>query len=335
MLCQIESYPVKKVKHRWVISSCSLLLLILLPHFITSPYFQHVLIFIFIYTALGSAWNIIGGYAGQWSLGHAAFFGIGAYTSTLFLMHFNLTPWIGMILGGIVAMMVSLCVGFPCFKLRTHYFAMATITFGEIMRLIFLWLPFTEGAMGLTLPIGNIPSLYHMLWANKIPYYYIALSMTLGVILLTYQIDRSRLGLYLKAIKQDEDAARNLGINATQYKMIAMGISSFLTAMMGSLYAQYTQYIDPEAVMPFMLSLFMILIPIFGGLGTIFGPVLGGIILTPLAEMTRVLLGGKGVGLDSILYGAVIIIFSIYFPGGVVAFFKMGKSKKWIKTAAS
>lgn len=296
----------------------TLIFFLILPFFVHSPYLLHVLIFTFIYVALGSSWNIIGGYAGQWALGHAAFFGVGAYTSTILLLHFKLTPWIGMVAGGGAAILISLCIGYPCFKLRTHYFAMATITFGEIMRLIFLWLPFTGGAMGLILPIGNIPSVYYMLWASKIPYYYIALFFAIGIVLLTYQIDRSRLGIYLKAIKEDEDAARNLGINATRYKLVAMGMSTFLTALMGSLYAQYTQYIDPEAVMSFTLSLLMILIPIFGGLGTILGPVLGGVILAPVAETTRVLLGGKGAGLDMLIYGVVIIILSLYFPGGLI-----------------
>ena len=299
-----------------------LTILVVIPFFIQSPYFRHVFIFIFIYVTLGSSWNIIGGYAGQWALGHAAFFGIGAYTSTLLLLHFDLTPWVGMVAGGLVAIAVSLCIGYPCFKLRTHYFAMATVTFGEIMRLIFLWLPFTGGAGGLILPVNKIPSAYHMLWASKVPYYYIGLFFTTGTLFLTYQIHRSKLGMYLKAIKQDEEAARNLGIDATKYKLAAMGMSAFLTALMGSLYAQYIQYIDPEAVMPFMLSLFMILIPIFGGLGTIWGPVLGGVILTPVAEITRVLLGGKGGGLDMLIYGIVIIIFSLYFPRGLITYIK-------------
>ncbi len=310
------------------LSLLGLILCLGLPMVVTSPYIRHVFIFIFIYSSLGSSWNIIGGYAGQWSLGHAAFFGIGAYTSTLLLIHFNLTPWIGMFVGGLVSMAISLLIGYPCFNLRTHYFAMATVTFGEIIRLIFLWLPFTGGAMGLTMPVGKIPSLYLALWGNNLPYYYLALFFAVGAVLITVQINKSRLGMYLKAIKQDEDAARNLGINVTKYKMVAMGISSFMTALMGSVYAQYIQYIEPASVMPFMLSIMMILIPIFGGIGTIFGPVLGAVILIPIAEVSRVLWGGGGGGLDLFIYGVVIIVFAMYFPGGLLSHFTKGKARR-------
>jgi len=227
-------------------------------------------------------------------------------------------------------MAISLLIGYPCFNLRTHYFAMATVTFGEIMRLIFLWLPFTGGAMGLTMPVGEIPSLYLGLWASKLPYYYLALFLSVGAVLITVQIDRSRLGMYLKAIKQDEDAARNLGINATMCKLVAMGISSFMTALMGSVYAQYIQYIEPDSVMPFMLSIMMILIPIFGGVGTVFGPVLGGGILIPVAEASRVLWGGRGAGLDLFIYGVIIIVFALYFPGGLMSYLTKSKTIKGI-----
>jgi branched-chain amino acid transport system permease protein len=296
-----------------------------IPIVVKSPYLLHVLIFVFLYSALGSSWNIIGGYAGQWSLGHAAFFGIGAYTSTLLLIHFDLTPWVGAFIGGLVASSISLLIGYPCFNLKTHYFAMATVTFGEIMRLIFLWLPFTGGATGLTMPIGEIPSLYYGLWADKRPYYYLTLFLAVGAVIITYQIDRSRLGMYFKAIKQDEEGASNLGIDATKFKLMAMGMSTFLTAMAGTMYAQYVQYIEPASVMPFMLSIMMILIPIFGGVGTVFGPVVGALVLTPIAEITRVFLGGRGVGIDMIIYGIVIILLALYFPGGVISTLKRRK----------
>ena len=306
-----------------IIISLILIIFVILPIIVESPYLRHVFIFILIYIALGSSWNIIGGYAGQWSLGHAAFFGIGAYTSTLLLLHLNLTPWVGIFIGGVAATIVSFIIGFPCFKLRTHYFAIATLAFGEIMRLLFLWFPFTGGSMGLLLPIVKIPSAYYMLWANKLPYYYICLFLVIGIVWLTYKIDQSRLGMYLKAVKQDEDAAKNLGINVTKYKVLAMGISSFLTAMMGTIYAQYIQFIDPVTVMPFILSLYMILIPIFGGLGTVFGPLLGAVILVSIEEITRVLFGGMGIGIDLMFYGLVIIILSLYFPKGLIGYIKV------------
>src|SRR5438552_4582409 len=151
-------------------------LLAALPLVVDDIYYQHVLIICLVYVVLGQAWNLVGGYAGQWSLGHAAFFGLGAYTSTLLLLHANVSPWLGMIAGGFVAAVVACAIAFPCFKLRTHYFAMATLAIGETVRVLFLAVDWTGGANGLVLPVQRIPSTRDMLWADKEPYLLIILA---------------------------------------------------------------------------------------------------------------------------------------------------------------
>jgi branched-chain amino acid transport system permease protein len=161
----------------------------------------------------------VGGYAGQWSLGHAAFFGLGAYTSTLLLLRAGVSPWIGMVGGGLTAALVACLIAFPCFRLRTHYFALATLAIGETFRVLFLAFDWTGGANGLVLPVQRIPSSFDMPWASQRPYFYVILTMVVTVTLVMAQVERSRLGIYLRAINQDEEAAARLGIEPRRYKL--------------------------------------------------------------------------------------------------------------------
>ena len=294
------------------------------PLVVDDIYYQHVLVICLVYVVLGQAWNLVGGYAGQWSLGHAAFFGLGAYTSTLLLLRANVSPWIGMPAGGLVAALVACLIAFPCFRLRTHYFAMATLAIGETFRVLFLALDWTGGANGLVLPVQRMPSWPDMLWASKRPYFYVILTMAVVVTLLIAQVERSRLGVYLRAINQDEDAAARLGIEPRRYKLAALAASAFVTGVTGTFYAQYTTYIDPSSVMPPMLSVRMVLVPVFGGLGTVAGPLIGAFTLIPLSEATRVTWGGRGLGIDQVVYGAIIVWLTVWMPGGVVALLRRG-----------
>jgi len=297
-------------------------------------YYQHVLIICLVYVALGQAWNLVGGYAGQWSLGHAAFFGLGAYTSTLLLIRLNVSPWFGMLAGGLVAAAVACAIAFPCFKLRTHYFAMATLAIGETLRVLFLAFDWTGGATGLTLPLQRIPSWRDMLWASKGPYLAIILIMAVAMTLVIAQVERSRLGIYLRAINQDEEAAARLGIDPRRYKLAALAGSAFVTGMTGTFYAQYTTYIDPFSVMAPMLSVRMVLVPVFGGVGTVAGPIIGAFVLIPLSEATRVIWGGRGIGIDQVIYGAIIVWLTLWAPGGVVALWRRRRRARLVPRAA-
>src|SRR2546426_4884141 len=305
-----------------------------LPLLVEDIYYQHVLVICLVYVVLGQAWNMVGGYAGQWSLGHAAFFGVGAYTSTLLLLRATVSPWLGMFVGGFVAATVACLIAFPCFRLRTHYFAMATLAIGETVRVLFLAFDWTGGATGLVLPVQRIPSSYDMLWASKLPYFYVILAVAVVVTLLIVQVERSRLGVYLRAINQDEEAAARLGIEPRRYKLAALAGSAFVTGLTGTFYAQYTTYIDPFSVMSPMLSVRIVLVPVFGGLGTVAGPIIGAFVLIPLSETVRVVWGGRGIGIDQVVYGAIIVSLTLWMPGGVVALWRRRRRARLVPQPA-
>ena len=271
-------------QNKWIGLIIVAVLFLLFPVFFTLPFPRHLMIMIFLYATMGLAWNLIGGYAGQISLGHAIFFGIGAYTSSLMLMKLWISPWVGMLMGGIFSVIVAFIIGYPCFKLAGHYFAIATIAIGEIAQHWMLNWDWAGAAVGLTLPILPESLINLEFHSSKAPYYYIALGILTLAILFTYFVDRSKLGYYFKAIKGDLEAARSLGINVWKYKFYALALSAFLTSLCGSFYAQYVLYIDPDSVFPLMLSIVVCLVATLGGVGTVWGPVIGAFILIPISQ---------------------------------------------------
>jgi branched-chain amino acid transport system permease protein len=294
-----------------------ILVLLLFPVFVSDPFPRRIMILIFLFAMLGQAWNILGGFAGQVSLGHAAFFGIGAYTSTILLIRLGITPWIGMIAGGLVAVILSQIIGYPSFRLSGHYFVIATIVLAEIIHIIFINWRWAGGAVGLTLPLLPQSLINLQFHANRLPYYYISLGLLAVMMLVAYGITISKPGYYFRAIKNDPSAASSLGINIANYKMFAIAISAFFTGVGGAFYAQFVLYIDPESVFGFMLSVIIMLIPVLGGIGTLWGPVLGAFILIPLSEYTRVYLSGLGSALDMVVYGLLILLVAIFEPRGM------------------
>lgn len=287
------------------------------PLVVTNPTDQNFLILILMLAQLGVAWNIVGGYAGQVSLGHAAFYGLGAYTSTALTLSFGVNPWLGIPIGGLVAVLFALMIGGPCFRLKGHYFAMATIAVAEILQTLFTNWDWAGGAVGLTLPFAAA-GWKTLVFNGKLPYYYLALGL-LGVTLAANAaIARSFIGYYFRAIKDEPDAARSLGISLTRYKLIALCVSSFFTALGGSLYAQKELFIDPASTMSTALSIKMALVAILGGVGTLWGPVVGAVLLTAIEESSRAFLGGSGRGTDLIVYALLIIGVAVFYPGGIV-----------------
>jgi branched-chain amino acid transport system permease protein len=300
-----------------------ILLVALVAPLFTSDYYQHVILLIFFWAYLGTSWNILGGYAGQLSLGHAVFFGVGAYTSSLLFVNLGLSPWIGMLVGGLVAALVGLFIGFASFHygLKGPYFALVTIAFGEVMRHIFNnWQP-VGAAMGILIPLeGNAPGIFQ--FSAKYPYYYIALAMMLIGLEITRAVERSKFGYQMVALRENEDTAESLGVNTKGVKLTAIALSSFLTGMGGSFYAQYFLYIDPETVFLLSVSVDIALRPIIGGLGTIAGPVIGSFILTPLSEITRLVFGGRYAGVALMSYGLILMAVVLLAPGGAVGWFR-------------
>jgi branched-chain amino acid transport system permease protein len=305
------------------------------PLLFTGPFPRHVMIMIFLYGALATAWNILAGYCGQISLGHAVYFGIGAYTSTLLVREAALTPWLGMLAGAALAVMVSQLIGYPCFRLRGHYFAIATIGVGEIVQTSMLNWDLVGAARGLFVPIKRPDSLLNFQFhQSKAVYYYIALGLLVLAVGVTRWIERSRRGYYFRAIKEDQDAAASLGVRVAREKQAAMAVSAALTALGGTFWAQYVLFIDPESVFPLSLSILVCLVAVLGGVGSLWGPVLGAAVLVPLSEGTRVFLGGTGKALDLLIYGALIMVIAVFQPAGLMGLVRQLASKRPVAASA-
>ncbi|MBI3029649.1 MAG: branched-chain amino acid ABC transporter permease [Candidatus Rokubacteria bacterium] len=306
---------------RWALS-LALLVLVILPNFLGS-YLLTVFIFIFFYAYLGQAWNLLGGYGGQISLGHAAFVGVGAYTSTYLSMTYKLSPWIGMFIGGAAAALLGGVIGYLGFRfgLRGFYFILLTVAFAEICRLIVSHLEPLGGALGLFITFTGNP--WQFQFSDNRSYYYIALGMMLASVAIVGAVERSRMGAYLVAIREDEDASEALGVNAFATKLAAIVLSAFLTGMGGTFYANYLFSLQPNTAFGIPLSVEIILRPIVGGSGTLVGPILGSFILSPLAEVSRAYFARGGLsGVHLIIYGSLLIAVVLFFPRGAYPYLR-------------
>jgi branched-chain amino acid transport system permease protein len=302
------------------VATAACLALLVYPLVFTGPFPLHVMIMTFLFAILGVAWNLMGGYAGMFSFGQAAFFGIGAYTSSYLFTSHGISPWVGLVAGGILAAVTAAAIGWPCSNLRGHYFAIASIAFAEIVRIHFNNWKLIGAAEGLTIPMHQGGLGAFQFHGSKAPYYYLGLAF-LGVALLVSRwVARSRTGFYFRAIKESHELAMVLGISFVRYRMWAIMLSAFLSAAAGTLYAQYILYLDPESVLILSISVQVVLVSMLGGAGTVLGPAIGAAILIPLSEITRVKLGHRGTGVDMMVYGALIWLISVYQPKGVWGF---------------
>jgi branched-chain amino acid transport system permease protein len=294
-------------------------------------YILHVLIQVLFFGYLGQSWNIMCGYTGQLSFGHAAFFGIGTYTSTLLLLRLGVTPWLGMFVGAFLAALLGLAVGAVSFKYGAKgvFFAFITLATAEIVKLVaLLWGSLTNGAEGLLIPFReqNI-FMYSIAMENRWLFYYIIFGKLIICIYIAHRIRKMRLGYYLRALRQSEDAAEMIGLNVYRYKLLAVAISAFLTAFAGTFYAHYYQHFEPEDIFGIPVS-FNILFPvIIGGGGYLFGPLLGSGILTLFEEVSRAIMPEMMHGFHRILYGVLIIVVILYLPEGLMSIFSKLKSK--------
>lgn len=272
----------------------------------TAPYQMHIFILIIIWAIIGTAWNLLGGYAGQVSFGHAAFFGLGAYTAGLLKLHFDLSPWWGMALGPILATLVALPIGLICFRLRGPYFALAMLSLGEIFRLLFINLSsLTNGAKGILI----MPEI-----TSKALYYYVGLFLLAVTIYTTNRIIKSKTGYYLVSIREDQDASTSLGINTTKYKNIALLPSAFFTGLAGAFYMNYMAFIDPNIVFSLSnVSVMVILVVMLGGVATTWGPTIGAGIYIFLGELFRTTLGTANV----LVFGVLVCLIILFLPNGI------------------
>jgi len=301
----------------WPIVATGVVLLAL-PFLVRDTFFLNAMILVFLFGAMAQGWNLIGGYAGQISFGHAVFFGVGAYAASMLLSRLALSPWVGAWVGAALSATVALAVGYPTFRLRRHFFALATIALGEIARISFLNWRFVGGAIGLYLPLEYRNRFGFLMWDSKRPYYLVALALFALATALVAVLDRNRVGTYLRAINQDEEAAEMLGIPARRYKLYAIALSAVVASLCGTVYALYVLYIDPYNVMAGRISLLVVVIALIGGRGTVWGPVLGAVFIVMLNEYMRSWLGGTGSGADFILFGLLIVLISVREPKGLV-----------------
>jgi branched-chain amino acid transport system permease protein len=332
-------------------------LLFLFPRFVESTYALHIMILIFINIVMGSSWNILGGYTGQYSVGHSAYFGMGAYTTMILMQFRQIPPWYGVWAGMLSALVIALVIGSICFRLRGPYFVLASIAVAEIFRVSALNLKdVTNGAEGILtteIPPFKIGTTVITDFSSKVPFYYTGLVFVLVVILVTWLVQHSKPGYFFQAIREDQDAANSLGINLTIYKNLALSISAIFTSLAGSLYALYVGFIDPTTVLSLELSVSIVLICIIGGIGTIMGPVIGALVLVPLSEALRSNYVGETltksglVSADSalgnfltenlshahvLIYGILVVVVILFMPDGILGFFKKFAARKQKET---
>ncbi len=302
-------------KKNWFLLAILGVVVVAIPPFLGS-YFQHVLILIMMWVTMATAWNLLGGYCGQVSFGHAVFFGLGAYGGGLLHLHWGTSPWWGMIAGPLLAVIIGIPIGLITFRLRGAYFALAMLALGETFRIVFInWEPVTAGAVGM---------IFSRTWgAQKLPYYYIALAVAALSIYVVYRLVHSKYGYYFVSIREDQDAAEGLGIPTTKYKLYALIPSAFFTGLAGAVYMNYIAYIEPHSVFNLSaISIMMMLCVMLGGAGTLWGPVLGAAAYTILSEALR-----AGIGpLAYLIFPIIACLIIMFLPDGIIG--DWGKIKR-------
>jgi branched-chain amino acid transport system permease protein len=287
----------------------ALIVLAALPLGVRNPYVLHLLIMTFLWVLLGQAWNLLGGFTGQISYGHAAFFGVGAYTTGILVKSGLSTAvaWSGLLLGGLAAALIASIIGWICFRLRGPYFSLSVLALAEVLRLVAVnWKQLTNGAEGI---------LYIPAFTSKAYYYWIILAVALLCFLVIRAVMRSKLGFYFLSIREDQDCAESLGIDTTRYKLYSLLISAFFTGVAGSFYMNYLGFIDPGIVFSIAdISIMMILVTMLGGAATMWGPALGAVIYILVSEFFRVWVKSGHL----IFFGVLIIFIIIFFPSGIV-----------------
>lgn len=299
-----------------VVAIILFILLFAVPLFLKNNYLLSILVQIFLFAALGSAWNIIGGFARQISWAHASFFLIGAYTGMLMFQRLRISPWVSVFAGLILAVGFAVFMGAPSFRLRGTYFSLATIAVGQMIReLVVYFSGLTGGNNGIVIS-SKFKGFAVMRWNEETPYYYIFLILLILILGVVYMVDRGRLGYYLKAIREDQDAAESLGIRSSKVKMNALIISAACTSVLGTFYAFKMSYIDPTMVGSFDLAVKIGVIAIVGGIGTFWGPLLGAIVIIPLMEACNAFLPATWSGASLALYGLILMLIVIFKPEG-------------------
>jgi branched-chain amino acid transport system permease protein len=307
--------------------SVALALVIAYPLLFSTPFQQRLGALVLLYAIAASAWNIVGGYAGQVSVGHVVFFGCGAYAAMGVYHHLQLSPLVGIPVGIVFAVGIAAVIGVPTLRLSGHYFSMATIAVAELARLIVINVEFLGAAVGLSGP--TVPrNVFDVSFISALPYYYLFLVVLIITLAITWWMTNSRMGFYLRAIRDSERAARSLGAPASRTKLYAFMLSAGFTSVAGALYAMMFGFVDPESGLGILISVKMLIMAALGGAGLLFGPLVGAAILVPLEEISNSVLGGKGAGLTFVVYGAIIVLIARFQPGGILELFNRLMAKR-------
>ncbi|MFV0353371.1 MAG: branched-chain amino acid ABC transporter permease [Oscillospiraceae bacterium] len=311
----------------------SLAALIIIPLFIRREFAINVLILCCIWGIMGIGWNFIGGYAGQVSNGHALFYAVGAYTGGLCMNWFQMTPWISMWIGVAISVLIAFVLGIPLLRLRGHYFAIATMALVECARIIFLNWEWIGGATGISFQRLDLPQWYTWQFVAKHPFYYLCLAFLVVFLVLSKIMENSKFGYYCRAIRANQESAESTGVNAARYKRIAYMISAGIVSIGGALYAQYIQYLDPTVLLPLANSMLIVLVCVMGGIGTVWGPVLGAFVMTMINEYSRSNFARIS-GLNLVIYGVLVIIIVLFLPDGLISLVKRLNPKNRFKKSA-
>jgi ABC-type branched-subunit amino acid transport system ATPase component/ABC-type branched-subunit amino acid transport system permease subunit len=300
-------------RQRWAIFAFAVAILALSFLLLKSAYYQLVLTQVLLWGVLSLAWNLLCGYSGYFSFGHAGFWGLGAYTVALGLMYLDLSPWISIPICAAVGALAGAIIGYPTFRLRGHYFALAMLAYPLATLYLFQWLGYQE----LTLPMKREARLLYMQFEDPRSYVVLALGLLVAALLISLKLENSRFGMSLLAIKQNEPAAEAAGINTWRWKMLALMLSGALAAMAGGLYGVVLLVVTPETVFGMLVSAQALILALFGGVGSLWGPVIGAMMLVPLAEGLNAELGDVLPGIQGVVYGIAIIAIVLMAPEGV------------------
>jgi branched-chain amino acid transport system permease protein len=319
----MTDWLIKGVSRRALLLLAALFAVLVAAPFFVNDYLLTVLILILYFAYVGQAWNVMMGFAGQLSLGHALYVGLGAYVTAALFIHFGIGPWLGLLLALPVSMAVGAIIGFLAFRFRVAgvYFAILTIAFAEFARIGFDHFAWVGGSAGFFLPVKQYTG--NDLWllrGSPSMFYYVLLAATALAFVGCHLLLRSRIGYFWLAIREDERAARATGIDTFRYKMYAVVISAGMTAFAGVFYAFFYNNLFPEQVFHILRSIELIIGPVIGGLGTLFGPILGAFVLTGLAELLHAVLGAFGIdvpGVKQVFYGICLLLVVLAVPDGI------------------
>lgn len=300
----------------WLIALIS----IIIPVFLPNKYFQDIAVLTFLWAGLASSWNLYSGYCGRLSIGHAAYLAIGAYTSTLLYLSFDISPWLGMFAGVALSAVIAMIIGGTTLRLKGTFFVLSTIAFAEILKtFIIVSKDLTNGTIGLMIPydLGFV----NMIFQGKMPYAVLAWLYMIIVIFICVKFEKSKLGYSLIAVGENQEAAENLGVNSSKTMLIAYVSSAMLTSIGGTIFAQYIMFIEPTSLMSLTYSVNFILFSIAGGMGTAFGPMVGAFLLVPATNLLRGYLSSVS-GLHGFILGLILVLILLFKSEGLLPMIK-------------